>query len=70
MAVGVSKAVINAAVIKRRALIQAGKFRLRLPSPPNPFKLLRNRRMNKQESEFYNFLKAFEGRGKGKGLLP
>ncbi len=63
----VSKAVINAGVLKRRALIRAGKFRVKLPAPPNPFRLLH--RKGVQESGFYQYLKSFEGRGKGTGLL-
>ena len=59
-----TKAVILAGVMKRRALIRAGKFRLKLPSPPNPFRLLQRKRV--QESEFFNYLKSYEGRGKGR----
>lgn len=63
----VPKSVVNALIMQRRALIHSGQFRVKPPSPPSPFKLLRRRRMREQEqqSEFYNYLVAFEGKGKG-----
>lgn len=59
----VSKAEVIARVMKKRALIRAGNFRVKLPSLPNPFKLIQRKKV--QESEFYNYLKSYESRGKG-----
>jgi len=73
MATGISKEVFLAGVLKRRALIKAGKFRLKVPkslSSPSPFKLIKRRGLREQKSEFYDYLRGFSGRGRGTGILP